>query len=216
MKKLIKIFAGLMIMVLIIVSIHVCIQIYNYASSQKIQSVLIQPSVLWQNRIESPIPLAKISDTYIRNQLISRFVSEYLSINPDTEELNSRDNKNTGTMRYTASSNVIAGWTKYVKPELIRLANNKIMQQVVIDTKNIELRGDYFVVPFYMKTWNSPNNLDANPMISSKREMYLKLYFNKKVRTQVGNKSFNAGAAMDKGLPPFAIFEFVVVEVMIR
>lgn len=211
MKKLVGFFAGIMILALTAALVHVSLRLYNYAGASRINAVLLQPAALWQNRISPPIALENISDEYVRNQLIAKFATEYLRVMPNADELKARGGSR-GALSLMSSPSVMAKWRRDMLPELEKMAGDKKMRAVTVPLYRIEIRGDYFVVPFRTKTWNNPNDINAMPADSG-GELYLKVRFNKKVRRTMGGREFNAGAAMDGGMPPSAVFEFMVDEV---
>jgi hypothetical protein len=190
-------------------------QIYNYAGNSRIDSVLMQPAELWQNRIAAPVPLEKIADDYIRNQLIAKFAAAYLEVAPSTAELESRA-ASRGALRMMAAPAALSAWESEVMPELRKMANEKKFRKITVRARDIEQRGDYFVVPIATKTWNAPNDINALPVVERGKELYLKLRFNKKIRETLQGRDFNAGAFMDRGGPPAAIFEFMVDEAVIK
>jgi hypothetical protein len=213
-RKLIGFFAGLAILALIVASVRVGIHIYNYAGASEINSVLIQTENLQRNRIEA-LPLEKMSEDYIRTRLIAKFAKIYLEVLPLTEELDDRAAA-TGALRLMSAPSVVTKWKNEVMPVLEKMAGEKKFREIIIRTRDIAQLDDYFVVPILMKTWDAANNPNASPIISNGGELYLKLRFNKKIRDMLQGRDFNAGAFLDKGLPPEAIFEFMVDEAVLK
>ncbi|MDR2268730.1 MAG: hypothetical protein LBD94_00925 [Rickettsiales bacterium] len=215
MKKIIGFFSGVAILVLAAASIHVCVRVYNYADAQKINAIMLQPATLRQNRIPAPIALENISDEYIRNRLIIKFAMEYLQVMPDIGELETRAGPQ-GALRLMSAPAVVSKWKSEVMPELKEMADKRKMRTITARPKDIEIRGKYYVVPFRAKTWNTANDFNSPPIISSGQELYLQLRFNKKIRETLHGREFSAGKFLDNGMPPAAIFEFMVDEVIIK
>jgi hypothetical protein len=213
MRKLIGFFAGLTIIALVLAAVFAAIRLYDYADASNINSVLLQPADLWQNRMDAPIPLEKISDEYVRDRLMAKFVSEYMRVIPSRSEIGERAGPR-GALRLMSAPDVFSKWERDARPDLEKMAAER--KRRIVSVGRISKQGDYFVVPFLTKTWNNPNRLDDTPVVSSGREMYMKIRFNKKVRKMMGGSEFDAGRWMSKGLPPTAIFEFIVDEVFIK
>jgi hypothetical protein len=211
MKKILSFLSGFIIIMIVIATVNISLRLFNYISFQKINTVLMQPSELWQNRIETPVALSDMSDDYIKSQLITKFVTEYLKVIPVPGEISARTNQ---TLQFMATPNVLKKWEYSVKPGLIRMASEKQMRRVYIDANKISIRGDYYVVPFTTQTWVQTNNLNILPVTDSGQEMYLKVNFNKKVRDKMFGR--DPSFALDHGIPAFSIFEFVVTEALIQ
>jgi len=215
MRKIIGFFAGISMLALVLALVYTSVRIYNYAKGARIETVLLQPADLWQNRIDAPIPLANVPEGWLRNKLIVKFLSEYLGVTPNASELSVRETSR-GTLYLLSSRDVMAKWSKEIKPELENMANEKKMRAVIVNEAAIKMMDEYFVIPFWTKTWEAANDLDAMPAISGRKEMYIRLRFNKRVRGSESGGDFDAGKVMDRGYPASAIFEFMVDEVEIR
>ena len=217
MRSVIRFFAAVLIVMLIAAAMQVATRIYNYSGAQAIDTVLLQPAPLYQNRIRGAvISLANMSDDYVRGQLIRRFAIEYLSVVPNSREPAARASAR-GLLRMMSSAETLAAWRRDVLPELERMANEKKMRIVEVRLRDIRAMDDYYVVPFRTKTWFDANDLDARPTTDEGSELYLRLRFIKKVRefTRRG-EPFDAGGFLDDGMPAPAIFSFVVDEVQIK
>ena len=217
MRGLIRFFASLAIGALIAASLQVAMRIYNYAGASKIDTVLLQPAPLYQNRIQGAvIPLANMSDDYVRGQLIKKFATEYLSVVPNSREPAARAGPR-GLLRMMSHPEALAVWKRDVLPELEKMADDKKMRTIEIHLRDIRVKDAYYVVPFKTKTWHVANDLDAPATTDGGRELYLRLRFIKKVKefTRQG-EPFDAGGFLDDGMPAPAIFSFIVDEVRIQ
>jgi hypothetical protein len=213
MKKIIGFFAGLAIIALTLAAVFTAARIYDYSNSSKINPVLLQPDNLRENRIEPPIPLEKLSDRYILNLLVAKFAAEYMRVIPNEDELRGRA-AGRGALALMCGADALAKWRRDEFPAMEKMAMEKKRRAVSIG--RISKQGDYLVVPFATKTWNNPNRLDEIPSVSSGKEMYMRIRFNKKVRRSGGARGFDAARWLDGGLPPAAIFEFIVDGVEIK
>ncbi|MDR1071439.1 MAG: hypothetical protein LBL21_02250, partial [Rickettsiales bacterium] len=106
MRKAIGFFACLAILALVMASIRVCMQIYNYAGGSRVDSVILQPAELWQNRIAAPVPLDSMPDDYIAKRLMAKFAAAYLEVLPSAAELEIRAGPR-GALRMMAAPDVI-------------------------------------------------------------------------------------------------------------
>lgn len=202
-------------MAVLAVMFVVSIRIYDLATAGKINPVLFQPAALWQNRIDAPVPLENMADEYIKNRLLIKFVTEYLQVIPSEAEINARS-ANKSVLALQSSPDVMDKWRRDVLPNLREMAGKRQMRRIIIDDRKISKPGDFYVVPFTTATWTSSSSLDVIPEIINGGEMHLKIHFNKKVRDMFNGQEFDAGKYMDAGFPPAAIFEFVVIEAVIR
>ena len=190
-------------------------QLYYYVSKNTITPVLMQSADLHQNRIAAPISLIDLSENYIRNQLIVKYAELYLSTAANADDLDARA-EGRGALSLMSGAEAIAKWKSAVRPELEKMASAKKMRRAIVNPRDIAKKGEYYVVPFALKVWDRANDLDARPTTTGGRELYLKLRFNKKVRTTLGGADSDAGRAIDNGFPPHAIFEFMVDDVEIK
>ena len=213
MRKLIGFFAGIIIIALVAVLVATTIRVYNYSEQSRVDMVLFQPAETYQNRIDAPIPLDRYPDERIRNHLIVKFATEYLQVFPSKDELDSRAG---GALGMMSSPDVLAKWRRDILPGLEDMAAKRQMQRIIVQARDISKPGDYFVVPFSRKVWNNPNDLTNGPVVSGGEEMHIKLRFEKKVWATRNGREFDAGRHLDRGLPPPAIFKFMVEEVIIR
>ena len=210
MRKIIGFFTGGVVVILVIVAVFAGVRLYNYSGITKINLVLFQSADLRQNRIESPVPIDKIPDRYLRDLLLAQFANEYLRVTPYNDPARG------SILQSMSSPDVINNWQKNVMPTITDLSKNHVLREVIIDRDGIEIRGDFFVVPYKLKTFSKPNDLNASPVISGGQSLFMKVRFNKQLRQNPFGKKFDAGVAMDNGLPPAAIFDFIVYEVIIK
>ena len=215
MKRMVGFFAGLTIIVLVAALVAVALRVYNYADRSRIDPVLFQPAASAQNRIPAPVPLDRYSDERLKTHLIVTFATEYLQVFPNREELDSRSGTN-GVLRMMSSQPVLQQWRREVLPGLEAMSTRRQMQKIEVSTRGITKPGDYYVVPFTKRIWNNPNDLNSGPVISSGHEMHLKIRFEKGIREVMHGRRFDAGRYLDRGLPPPAIFKFMVDEVIIK
>jgi hypothetical protein len=213
MRTLIGFFAGLTIFALIVAMLAVAIRVYDYGAASKLNSVMLQPTELHTNRMSAPTPLDNYPVRRMRNHLLATVAAEYLRVLPTEGELDAREN---GLLRLVCAPGVVAKWRKETLPGLLEMSGAKKMRHVVVDMRGISDRGDYAVVPFVLRTWNNPNDLDAMPVTDKGQEMYMKVRFNRKVREMRNGREFDAGDYLDRGFPPAAIFEFIVDEIIIK
>jgi hypothetical protein len=212
MKKIIGFFAGISIIALVVAAVLAASRLYDAAESSRVRAALMQPG---GGRAGQPIPLANLSHDYVRDHLIAFYAGEYLRVLPIEGEAASRV-ESRAALRAMSNADAIAAWKRDVLPDLVRMSGEGNRREIIADPEKISQKGDYFAVPLLMKTWDHPNDLNAAPAMSSGGELYLKILFNKRVRDTMNGGRFDAAAAMERGMPPELIFEFMVVEAVVR
>ena len=211
----IKFLAALMIIALTAVMFQVSLAIYAYVENRNVNAVLLQDANAWQNRIDSPVALEHMDEVFLKNRLIIRFVNEYLSVTPSREELTARAGQR-GALAMMSHPAVLAVWRREVLPGLERMANARQYRTVSVRPMDIRRSGEFYVVPFRVTTWTRSNDLTHTPEVEAGYEMFLRVRFEKGLRSTIRNRPFNVGRFLDAGMPPPAIFRFAVDEVVIR
>jgi len=195
---------------------HAALMIHEQGQRGRVLAVLMQTGNSWQQRMDAPTPLEFADEDFVKKHLIIKFASEYLSVVPNNAELAARASPRGGSLAIMATGAVLAEWRRNVLPELNNMATSHMLRTIHINPDDIHIMGQYYVVPFTSRTWTTPNVLGAVPITDSGYAMFLKIRFNKRVRDTMGGRPFDAGRFLDRGLPPTAIFEFIVEEVQIR
>ena len=184
--------------------------LFDASKRVDITPYVFQPAPLSGDRIGRPVSLNALSDDFVRDRLIKKFVYEYFYVVPDADNVTMRKSK--GPLSKMASPEVFRKWVDTVAPELLKLADSRTLRQVVIKD-SIILSGDYYVVTYDLITYNNPNDITAVPVVKSNLEMYLKVAFEKDIREELMGIPFNAVKWLEKKGDPAVIFKFRVDEV---
>jgi hypothetical protein len=182
--------------------------IFDATYKMQIEPYFMQPADLSSARVGRPVPIEKLSDEFIRDRLIKKFVIEYFYVIPDSENVNERIES--GAISRMGTPAVFREWKENVAPGLARLADDNVLRRVIV-RDNIRKGGDYYVVEYDLITYDRPNDTNAVPEIKKNNEIRLRLaLFEKKIWE-------DSDAAivkyLESGGDPSAIFKFKVDEV---
>src|SRR5574344_3122530 len=90
MKKLTIFLFGSFLLVIAAGLAVIGAKIFDVSRNFSVNSVIFQPADLSRDRIEKPLPLHVLSDDFIRDNLIKKFVYEYFYIVPDSGNIKKR------------------------------------------------------------------------------------------------------------------------------
>jgi hypothetical protein len=203
-------FAGLALLLLTFATLYFSGALFDAGNKRYISAFVFQPNNLSAYRIGHPLPLDRLSDKFVREKLIKKFVVEYFYVTPNLANIERRARANS-VMAAMASPAVFKEWIKTEADVIEKLSGKKMMRTVAVADEIIQ-KGDYWEVYYKLKTWDVPNDMDAQPVVSD-GVMYLKLSFDKGVRDKINGQDFDAQKYLGKGGDPAAIFKFTVEEV---
>lgn len=212
MKKVIMFFSGLVLLLLTFVALYFSGALFDTGNNLGINTFIFQPNNLSENRIGHPVPIDKLSDKFIRERLIKKFVMEYFYITPDTENIAQRI-RNDSILAAMSAPAVFKEWRQGMATDIEKLAGEKVLRTVEIADEIIRPeRGDYWEVFYELRTWDTPNDMASVPTVEH-GVIYLKISFEKGVHDQRGGKPFDVQKYLQEGGDPAAIFKFRVDEV---
>ncbi len=206
-------FFGILLLGLTVAALYLAGTLFDIAERRKIDAFIMQPNDLSIDRIGTPIPLEQRSDAFIRNSLIRKFVYEYFYVNPDAENIAARTRRNS-ILAALSAPDVFDKWTDSVAVEIAEMARNKQMRTLYIGDIVLPPGGDYWYVSYDLMTWEAPNDMDTEPIVTS-GVILLKITFVKDIRDTQGGAKFDVNKYLDNGGDPAAIFKFRVEEVRI-
>ena len=170
MRKLLWFFTGVLMLASMLGLLFFAGAIYDAESKYTIETFFWEPDAAADARVSVPVSATDMPESFLREQLIARFVNEYFYVIPDVENANMRaEFRNTdGTLtalRIMSYSSVRNNWQKNVAPEIQDLATNGAMRQVeVLGISQAET--GHLVVNYRLKTWTEPNNVLAAPVVT--------------------------------------------------
>ena len=211
MKKLIMFFIGTLLLLLTFVALYFSGALFDASNDRKIQAFVFQPNNLSDDRIGRPVSVDQLSEKFVREKLIRKFVFEYFYVTPDIENIATRT-RSDSIMAAMSGPDVFKDWKKDQAEKIENLAGKKSFRTVNIKDIIMPLNSDYWDVSYELKTWNEPNNMDLKPEIES-GVLHLKISFEKGIRDQRAGSGFDVGEYLKEGGDPAAIFKFRVDEV---
>lgn len=212
MKKVLTFFAGMILLLLMFVVLYVSGLIYNAGDDRKIGAFVFQPNNLSTQRIGKPVTIDDLSEKFIRERLIKKFVTEYFYVTPDPENIALRTRPDS-ILAALSSPDVFREWRNGTAIDIESMAQKKVLRRVTVANEILKPENsDYWLVVYELKTWDSPNNFAQTPTIE-KGVMYLDIDFEKGIRPQRGGQDFDVQQYLDDGGDPAAIFKFRVNEV---
>jgi hypothetical protein len=217
MKKLISILSGLFIIALSIAVAYLGAKMFDASGRLSITPFVFQPDNLSRDRerIGRPLALESVSDEFVRNRLITKFINEYYYAIPDQKNLEHREGAY-GVLKYMASDSIYKAWKKNVVPEIMKISIAGGMRRVIIDEIPKDPKGDYYVAVYRTVTWNKSNRLAEIPIISEPKTMYIKLdYFKKALRVDSEGRPLNIKKFLKEGYDPSLMFRFKVDDIRI-
>lgn len=211
MKKILMFFTGILLLLISFAALYFSSALFDASEKRSIKSFVFQPNDLSVNRVGRPVPIDELSDTYVREKLIKKFVTEYFYISPDPESLAIRTRPDS-IMAALSSPEVFKNWRKGEAQKIEEVSDNKVLRHVSFNEIVQKEGSDYWEVHYELKTWEKPNIMDLKPKLTE-GVMYLKIEFEKKLRNMRAGKDFDIGEYLKNGGDPAAIFNFMVTEV---
>ncbi|MBN1324797.1 MAG: hypothetical protein JW974_01095 [Alphaproteobacteria bacterium] len=210
MKKLIMFFAGIILLLLTFVALYFSGALFDASNDRYIEAFVFQPNNLSTDRIGHPVPVEKLSDKFVRERLIKKFIIEYFYINPDVENIALRT-RSDSVMAAMSAPDVFKDWRKTEVKEIEDLSGKKAFRTVTIGDEILK-KGDYWEVYYELKTWHETNNMNLTPDVKN-GIMYIKISFEKGIRDKRAGGSFDIQKFLENGGDPAAVFKFRVDEV---
>ena len=189
---------------------------FDASRNFSVNSVIFQPADLSRDRVEKPIPLDVLSDKFVRDSLIKKFVNEYFYIAPDAGDM-ARRRRVDSTLARMSDPAVFDQWNKKFAEDMEKLADQNVMRRVVVNSISLPANSEYFQVSYDLLTWDVANDITREPRIQKNKSMSVRLNFEKGVRQQQTNGArFDVKKYLADGGDPATIFRFRVLEVVVK
>jgi len=211
MKRTFVFFTGIILLLLSFAALSFSGFLFNASDEMHIEPYIFQPNNLSTARIGRPVPIEQVSDEFVRDRLIKKFVYEYFYVIPDIDDVSNRTGGESVLAAMSVNSDVFNKWRAGPAKDIEKLAREKVLRTVSV-ADEILSRGDYLEIRYETKTWTTPNFMGHTPLVES-GVLYIKLDFEKSVREQRSGKNFNVQEYLNNGGDPAAIFKFRVAEV---
>ena len=206
-------------MVLVVIAAGMAVvggKAFDVSRKFSINSFIFQPADLSRDRIEKPIPLDALSDEFIRDNLIKKFVNEYFYIVPDNGDMQRR-RKSDSTLARMSDPSVFNEWNDNFAEDMEKQADQNIMRRVIVNNIVFPPSSEYFQVSYDLLTWDIANDITAEPQIQKNKTMSIRLDFEKGVRQkQTNGTNFDVKKYLSAGSDPATILKFRVLEVIVK
>lgn len=211
MKKLIMFLAGIALMLITFVMLYITAGIFDTGDAHSIDTYFFQTNGQSTMRLGYPASTRDLGPNKMRDMLIKKYVYEYLYALPDENDIKQRM-RPTSTLGIMSLPAVFNEWLATEAPVIQDLANARALRMVrVIEpfVKNDD--SDYWEVEYEMKTWYTPNDLNAMPE-TTRGKMYLVIQ-TRDAYNEIRSTIEDVGRELDKGRDPATLFQFVVTRV---
>lgn len=216
MKKITAFLFGMILLVIATGIVIIGGKTFDISRNFSVNSVIFQPADLSRDRIEKPIPLNVLTDEFVRNNLIKKFVNEYFYIVPDTDDIQRR-RKTDGTLARMSDPSVFKEWNDKFAEDMEKQASENIMRRVIVNNIVFPPSSEYFQVSYDLLTWNIANDITAAPQIKKNKIMSIRLDFEKGARQkQTNGMNFDVKKYLSDGGDPATILKFRVLEVIVK
>lgn len=181
-----------------------------------ISSVIFQPADLSRDRIEKPIALDALSDEFVRDNLIKKFVYEYFYVIPDTDDIDRRRESSSVLYRMSEPS-VFNEWDDTIAEDIDKMASQNMLRRVVVNNIDLPPSSEYYQISYDLLTWDVANDITRAPKIEKDKKMSIRLEFEKGQRQyQTNGARFDIKKYLSDGGDPATIFRFRVQEVIVK
>ena len=214
MKKLITFLGGLVLIALIIAMLFLTSAIYDSAKTSSISTYFFQRNLRSVERTGAPETPSQIGETAMREMLIKKYVNEYFYAIPDVEDIAKRTMRSS-TLASMSTTEVFKNWAATTAEEIQKLAEEKKMRMVEIDGEIFKpADSDYWVVPYALYTWDTPNDMNAVPTITH-GTLLMDVFYAPGTREtiDVGHFLKHSYNRFESGYDPAIIFRFGVMNV---
>ena len=212
MKRLIMFIGGLCLIALTLCMLFVTSAIYDSASSSTVDTYFFQTDNLSKMRPGAPESPAEIGETAMREMLIKKYVNEYFYAIPDVENIAQRMRR-TSTLARMSTPDVFNAWLDTTAEEIQALAEQKKMRTVEIDGEIYKpMDSDYWVVPYVLYTWETPNDMSAAPNVT-RGTLLIDVFYapGTQPTIDIGNYLKHSYNKFESGYDPAGIFRFGVM-----
>jgi hypothetical protein len=211
LKALLFFLSGILILGLTFACLFLGGVLFDVAGSSGVDGYVFQPAIRADRRVGTVLSLDQVTNEFVRERLIRKFVSEYFYVIPDAADVARRRQKGS-VMSVMASPDVFADWGTTVIPELESLAGRHVLRRVTV-LDMLELLDGYLAVSYELVTNDAANILGAEP-VATRGVMYLQLDFKSGIRDKLDNRKFDVGRYLERGGDPAGIFKFKVLKVV--
>ena len=212
MKKLVMFFGGLFLIAMTIAMLFLTSAIYDSVDKSSVNTYFFQRNLESKDRPGTPETMDEIGETAMREMLIKKYVTEYFYAIPDPENIANRM-RSGSTLSRMSTPEVFDEWVETEADKIRTLSEHRNMRIVDIDGEIFKpADSDYWVVPYVLYTWESPDDIDSGPTITH-GTMLLEVFYTPGTRPtiDVGNYLKHGYNRFESGYDPASIFRFGVM-----
>lgn len=164
MKKILGFFAGFLILIMTFAMLYMASIIYDTNDR-----VVVEPFFLRDGTVSNmsiPKSMSDVENKKLQTWLIKKFVTEYLYVTPNKENIANRQKKGS-VLYYLSTPAVFQEWNSKVAPILAEMAKDGVRQTVYVFDEIAQLpNSDYLQVDYELKTWYKPNDMTETPKVT--------------------------------------------------
>ncbi len=216
MRRIITFFAGILLLILTMAMLFLASAIYDTGAMENIETYFFQTNELSVMRPGNPVRLSDMNETTMREMLIKKYVTEYFYAVPDPNNIENRCTSRSTLARMSTPA-VFDAWIRGEAAGIKSMAENNMMRTVDINGE-IYMDGDYWIVPYVLKTWTVPNDMSAMPQIT-RGILQMNVLFEPGLRDTLGGAALDIGKYLKCGYnrfetecDPAVIFRFLVTD----
>lgn len=216
MRKLFGFLIGLVVMCGVFASIYLAGALYDTSDKVKIEPYFFRTGLRATEQVGNPKALSEVQHRKLRDWLVQKYVREYLYVEPNESNIESRMTSYGmySPLSYMSSVNVFEKWRRDVAPKIREDASKGIRRTVyVFDEVLKQEHSDYLQVDYETKTWYKPNDMTEVPTVK-RGTMYLNIE-NPDEPIQVKQPIEEVQEALHDGIDPAVVFTFYVNDVII-
>ena len=213
-RKIVMFFFGLLLLALTVAMLFMASAIYDTSVIESIDTYFFQTNELSTQRPGQPIRESEIGETAMREMLIKKYVTEYFYAIPDTNNIEQRMG-NYSVMVQMSAPDVFNQWKNGEAVGIQSMAENNMMRTVEIVGEIYKpADGDYWIVPYVLKTWTVPNDMSIDPQITQ-GTLLMDIRYEPGIREttlDIGKYLKNSYNSLEIGYDPAIVFRFKVMD----
>ena len=205
MRKLILFFSGIILLGLMFGALVVTGAIYETGAKTTTEAYFFQPNDNFTRRIGVPARPIDFGPDKLREMLITKYITEFFYITPDSDAMARRAEGRTA-LRRMSSGAAFNKWRKTVAPVIEEMTSNRVLRTVsFLDA--VPDGDEYWAVTYELKTWRTPNDFSVLPDVT-RGTIWLDIEYSDGLRDTVANMSVSD--YLESGGDPAAAFKFGV------
>lgn len=185
---------------------------YDSGSDIPVRTYFFQPNNNHEFRVGIPATATEFGPNKMRELLISKYVTEYFYVTPNTLDIERRQN-NRSFLRTVSGRIAYQKWEEQILPELTQLASQNVVRTVSVISitpppPNINL----WDVVYELKTWPVSNDFSVVPNIS---RGIIRINFSYEPGMYTKLSKMDMSQYLESGNDPANVFKFTVYDTVL-